>query len=179
MIATEGKAFDQATLLHMAKRIGARITTVPGSHAVFITQARVVADTLQQAAHEASQAAVAATVTIPTKEFTMSALTLPDPIAAYFAADARGADDVARCFTPQGVVKDKGQTHTGPNAIKAWKVESSTLYTYTNDPFSVELVDGVHVVYSHTAGTFPGSPIDLKLSFRLEGGHIASLEITA
>jgi len=41
------------------------------------------------------------------------------------------------------------------------------------------VVVGVHVVYSHTAGTFPGSPIDLKLSFRLERGLIASLEITA
>lgn len=109
----------------------------------------------------------------------MSAPTLPDPIAAYFTADTRGPDDVARCFTPQGVVKDEGKTHTGRDAIKAWKVASSTLYTYTNDPFSVELIDGVHVVRSHTVGTFPGSPIDLKLSFRLERGLIASLEITA
>lgn len=75
-------------------------------------------------------------------------------------------------------MRDKGQTHTGREAIKAWKAESSTLYTYTNEPFSVELLDGVHVVYSHTAGSFPGSPIDLKLSFRLERGLLASLEIT-
>lgn len=108
----------------------------------------------------------------------MSALTLPDPIAAYFAADTHGPDAVARCFTLQGVIKDKGQTHTGRDAIKAWKAESSTLYTYTNDPFSLELVDGVHVVRSHTVGTFPGSPIDLKLLFRLERGLIANLEIT-
>lgn len=109
----------------------------------------------------------------------MSALTLPDPIAAYFVADTRGPDDVARCFTAQGVVKDKGRTHVGRDAIKAWKAESSSLYTYTNDPFSEERVDGVHVVYSHTAGTFKGSPIDMKLSFRLERGLIASLEIAA
>jgi hypothetical protein len=108
----------------------------------------------------------------------MSAITLPEPIAAYFAADTRGPDDVARCFTPNGVVKDKRKTHIGREAIKAWKAESSTLYTYTNDPFSVELIDGVHVVYSHTAGSFPGSPLDLTLSFRLERGLIASLEIT-
>ena len=107
----------------------------------------------------------------------MSVLTLPDPIAAYFVADTRDPDDVARCFTPQGAVKDKGQTHIGRDAIKAWKAESSTLYTYTNDPFSLELIDGVHVVFSHTVGTFPGSPIDLKLAFRLERGLIASLEI--
>ena len=109
----------------------------------------------------------------------MSALNLPEPITAYFAADTQGPDDVARCFTPMGVVKDKRQTHTGREAIKAWKAESSTLYTYTNDPFSVKLIDGVHVVHSHTAGSFPGSPLDLKLSFRLERGLIASLEITA
>jgi hypothetical protein len=108
----------------------------------------------------------------------MPAVTLPDPIAAYFAADTRGPDDIARCFTPQGMVKDKGQTHTGRDAIKAWKAETMTLYTYTNDPFSVELVDGVHVVRSHTVGSFPGSPLDMTLSFRLERGLIASLAIT-
>lgn len=109
----------------------------------------------------------------------MSALTLPDPIAAYFAVDTHGPDEVSRCFTPQGIVKDERKTYTGRSAIKAWKAGSSTLYTYTNDPFSMELVDGVHVVRSHTAGTFPGSPIDLTFAFRLERGLIASLEITA
>jgi len=50
---TEDKAFDQAMLLHMVKRIGARITTVPVSHAVFMTQAKAVADTIEQAAQGA------------------------------------------------------------------------------------------------------------------------------
>lgn len=109
----------------------------------------------------------------------MSAPSLPEPIAAYFVADTQGPDDVARCFTLQGVVKDKRQTHSGREAIKAWKAESSTLYSYTNDPFSVALIDGVHVVHSHTVGSFPGSPLDLRLAFRLERGLIASLEITA
>ena len=53
VIATEDKAFDQAMLLHMAKRIGARITTVRASHALFITQATVIADTVEQAAQGA------------------------------------------------------------------------------------------------------------------------------
>lgn len=52
VIATEDKAFDQAMLLHMAKRIGAKVTTVPASHAVFMTQPKVVADTIDRAAHE-------------------------------------------------------------------------------------------------------------------------------
>ncbi|QBG83788.1 alpha/beta fold hydrolase [Xanthomonas oryzae] len=42
VIATEDKAVDQAMLLHMAKRIGADIATLPGSHALFITQSQTV-----------------------------------------------------------------------------------------------------------------------------------------
>lgn len=53
VIATEDKAFDQAMLRHMAQRAGARITTVPGSHAVYLTQAEVVADVIVSAAQTA------------------------------------------------------------------------------------------------------------------------------
>ena len=53
VIATEDKAFDQAMLLHMAKRIGAKVTKVSASHAVFMTQPKVVADTIDRAAREA------------------------------------------------------------------------------------------------------------------------------
>jgi hypothetical protein len=108
----------------------------------------------------------------------MSALGFPTPVAAYFAADTQGPDAVARCFTPQGVVKDEGQTHTGRGAIMAWKARVSTLYTCTIEPFLLEREEGVHTVHSHVAGDFPGSPIDLKFSFRLERGLIAQLEIT-
>lgn len=51
VIATEDKAFDQAMLNHMASRIGADITHVPGSHALFITQAETVADVIVTASN--------------------------------------------------------------------------------------------------------------------------------
>ena len=54
VIATEDKAFDQAMLIHMAERIGADITKVPGSHSVFMTQAKVVSDTIDRAAKQAT-----------------------------------------------------------------------------------------------------------------------------
>ncbi len=54
VIATEDKAFDQAMLLHMAERIGAKITRVPASHAVFMTQPKVVAETIDHAARATS-----------------------------------------------------------------------------------------------------------------------------
>ena len=50
VIGTEDKAFDQAMLQHMAQRIGATITTMSGSHAVYLTQAGVVAEVIAQAA---------------------------------------------------------------------------------------------------------------------------------
>ncbi|KQY08567.1 hydrolase [Rhizobium sp. Root73] len=54
VIATEDKAFDQAMLIHMADRIKARITKVSASHALFMTQPTVVADTIDQAAKAVS-----------------------------------------------------------------------------------------------------------------------------
>ncbi|MCD1618071.1 alpha/beta fold hydrolase [Salipiger marinus] len=53
VIATEDKAFDQAMLQHMAQRIGAKVTEVAASHAVFITQPEVVADVIDEAARTA------------------------------------------------------------------------------------------------------------------------------
>ena len=109
----------------------------------------------------------------------MNPLTLPDPIANYFAADRRDADAVARCFTPRAVVKDEGRTYTGRDAIKAWKAEVSSKFTYTSEPLSLEREDGAHVVTSRISGDFPGSPVDLQFRFGLESGLIASLEIAA
>jgi len=54
VIATEDKAFDQAMLLHMAERIGAKVTKVSASHALFVTQPKVIADTIDQASREVS-----------------------------------------------------------------------------------------------------------------------------
>ncbi len=56
VIATDDKAFDQRMLQAMAKRIGATITEVAASHAVFKTQPKVVADTIDGAARQMSVA---------------------------------------------------------------------------------------------------------------------------
>lgn len=109
----------------------------------------------------------------------MSTLILPDPIAAYFAADQHNPDAVARCFTTQAVVKDEGRAYMGLDAIKAWKATAQARYSYTSKPFVIEQEDQVHVVTSRVTGNFPGSPVDLWYRFRLERGLIASLEITA
>ena len=56
VIATDDKAFDQAMLQHMAKRIGAQVTDVPASHALFLTQPGVVSDVIVTAARNAGGA---------------------------------------------------------------------------------------------------------------------------
>jgi pimeloyl-ACP methyl ester carboxylesterase len=50
VIPTEDRAFDGAMLRHMAERIGATVTEVRASHAVFLTQSDVVAETIERAA---------------------------------------------------------------------------------------------------------------------------------
>lgn len=105
-------------------------------------------------------------------------LHLPEPIAAYFDADTRDAEALARCFTNQAVVKDEGQTHSGLAAIMAWKTAASAKYSYTSVPFAAEEKNGRHIITSRLTGNFPGSPVDLRFAFRLERGKIASLEIT-
>jgi pimeloyl-ACP methyl ester carboxylesterase len=55
VVATDDKAFDQRMLNTMATRIGASVTKVKASHAVFMTQPKVVADVIDQAARHAKR----------------------------------------------------------------------------------------------------------------------------
>jgi ketosteroid isomerase-like protein len=103
-------------------------------------------------------------------------LNLPEPIAAYFAADRRDGEAVARCFTNDAVVKDEGRTYTGVAAIKQWETEASAKYTCTCQPLHFEQSGDVSVVTCHIEGNFPGGKADLRFLFRLER-KISSLEI--
>ena len=105
------------------------------------------------------------------------AVNLPKAIADYFTADREHSETVALCFTPDAVVTDEKHTYNGRAAITQWKIDSSTKYTYTSIPLTMERTDGRTVVTSRVSGSFPGSPVDLRYVFELEGGKIASLEI--
>jgi pimeloyl-ACP methyl ester carboxylesterase len=54
VIASQDKAFDQAMLVHMAERMGAEITYVKASHALYFTQPKAVADVIDAAAKGAA-----------------------------------------------------------------------------------------------------------------------------
>jgi len=106
-------------------------------------------------------------------------LDLPKRIADYFGADKSDDDAVSQCFTANAVVTDEGHTHTGRAEIKKWKTAASVKYQYTSEPFACEQKDARSVVTTRLTGNFPGSPVDLRFFFRIEGDKIASLEITA
>lgn len=104
---------------------------------------------------------------------------LPKAIEDYFNADGSGSPDaVAAVFTENGVVKDKGKTHRGRDAIREWMVEAGQLYTYTAEPFFIGTENDKSRVTAHVVGTFPSSPIDLRFFFVLAAGDkVAELEI--
>jgi len=104
-------------------------------------------------------------------------IALPKPIDTFFVADRSDGEAVARCFTENAVVKDEGQTYNGFAAIKRWKTDSSKKYTYTSEPFAFEYKDGKSIITSRVTGNFPGSPVDLRYFFLLDGDKIAALEI--
>src|SRR5207302_1597600 len=103
---------------------------------------------------------------------------LPKPIARYFATDRADANAVAECFTEDGVVVDENHTYTGRQAIRRWKESATTRYKYTSNPIASEEQGGKTVVTSRLTGDFPGSPVDLRYVFDLDGDRIASLKIT-
>lgn len=104
-------------------------------------------------------------------------MTMPQPIADYFVADGRDGDAVSKCFTDDATVRDEGKTYTGRAAISDWKASASRKFAYTVAPFAVENADGRVVVTAKVTGNFPGSPVDLRYVFAIDGDKIASLEI--
>ena len=75
------------------------------------------------------------------------------------------------------VLVDALPSRSGHAAIKAWKLDASSKYSYASEPIGLEEEDGGYVVTSRVSGNFPGSPVDLRFAFRLERGKIAFLEI--
>jgi hypothetical protein len=104
-------------------------------------------------------------------------ITLPQPIAAYFAADGMAPSGVAECFTEDAVVHDERTRHVGRDAIGRWRTEAATKYAYVSQPFAVAQDGERTIVTSRVTGNFPGSPVDLRYGFILEGDKIARLEI--
>lgn len=99
--------------------------------------------------------------------------TLPTSVARYFAND----DSLARAFTEDAVVVDEKHEHRGHAEISAWNASSNAKYNATAEPLRSSMDGDVLTVAAKVTGTFPGSPIELRFRFTLQGDLIRRLEI--
>ena len=107
------------------------------------------------------------------------AIQLPTAIAAYFTADReRDQVRITLPFAEDAIVKDEGKEHSGRDAIRQWMSHAWTKYDAVAQPSAIAERGGAMVVTTHVVGNFPGSPLDLRYRFVLEGDLIARLEIT-
>jgi ketosteroid isomerase-like protein len=107
-------------------------------------------------------------------------LKLPSAILAYFnAANDGNAESVALCFTEDAVVRDEGRDIRGRAAIRAWTQETHAKYAPVTTPLEANGAGDELIVVAQVAGTFPGSPLPLRLHFTLGDGGISALEISA
>jgi hypothetical protein len=104
-------------------------------------------------------------------------MTLPPPIVIYFTAE--DGDTFAKAFTQDAEVLDEGQTHHGPEAIRAWWQAAKAKYRHRAEPLDMTEANGKTVVSAKVSGDFPGSPIVLRFSFGLQGALIRELGIGA
>ena len=119
-----------------------------------------------------------ARITITPEEVTLKTK-LPEPLGSYFEAVNR--EDVDAMLTPfaaNAVVRDEGKTRTGVSELREWIDEVTAKY---HPRFEVEdvVTEGAEaaVVIVLVSGTFPGSPVRLRYTFRLSGRTITHLEI--
>src|SRR5438067_45565 len=95
--------------------------------------------------------------------------TLPPTIAAYIeASNARNAEALVERFTSDAVVTDEGETHHGEE-IRQWFVRTQAAYDFTLEAISIAVQGSETVVTCRLTGRFPGSLIDLRFFFTLEG----------
>jgi limonene-1,2-epoxide hydrolase len=104
---------------------------------------------------------------------------LPAPIRDYLTAlENRDTEAAVRAFAPQATVTDEGHTHTGIQAIRAWRQRASTAYTYTTEITDIrQASDDAWIVAVRLEGNFPGGVADLQERFTVRDESITDLTI--
>lgn len=109
----------------------------------------------------------------------MKLSTLTGPVADYIAAaNSQDIDAVTAIFSEDAVVRDEGRNRQGIAAIRQWAMEVSKKYHPRIEALDVAQTDGKTILSGRVSGDFPGSPIDLRYVFTLNGGKIGRLEIS-
>lgn len=104
-------------------------------------------------------------------------LSLPAPIAGYFAHETSDPQSLAQCFTNDALVIDEREERRGREAIEDWNRAVTAKITFTTRVLAVETEGCDTLVRATVSGTFSGSPVELRYRFTLQGDLIARLEI--
>jgi SnoaL-like domain len=104
---------------------------------------------------------------------------LPGILGRYFnAQNAHHIDEMVACFAPDAIVRDEGHSHVGTDAIRAWKIDTSTKYRISATPLEYRSEDDGTIVIVNVTGAFPGSPANLTYRFGFSAdGRIGALEV--
>lgn len=88
-------------------------------------------------------------------------------------------DSVAytNCFSETAIVFDEGKNHKRKMEIQQWIKKANEEYQAVMKPLEYSTTE--EVLKAEVLGNFPGSPIVLSYRFKLKGGLIESLKITA
>ncbi|MCA0145380.1 nuclear transport factor 2 family protein [Blastococcus sp. LR1] len=104
---------------------------------------------------------------------------LPPTIRGYLAAHlARDTDTALRSFTGTAVVVDDGTTYRGTEEIRLFLSRAGAEFSYTTELVGAERVDDARwVAVNRLEGDFPGSVVELRYRFTMDGERIAELVI--
>lgn len=110
----------------------------------------------------------------------MSIPELAPAIVAYItAANTRDTSAIAQCFAEDANVFDEGQHQIGAAAIARWMEDTGRRYRPRVEVLKVQHRTGKVLVSNIVSGNFPGSPLELRYTFRLnEQGKISRLDIS-
>lgn len=105
---------------------------------------------------------------------------LAPAIVAYLAAtNSDDTSTVADCFADDAHVFDEGEHQVGPAAIARWMENTGRRYEPRVEVLNVQHRTGKVLVSNSVSGNFPGSPLALRYTFRLnEQGKISRLDIS-
>jgi len=105
---------------------------------------------------------------------------LAPAIATYIeATNSRDTSAVAQCFAEDANVFDEGQHQVGTAAIARWMEDTAQRYQPRVGVLKVQHRTGKVLVSNVVTGNFPGSPLELRYTFRLnEQGKISRLDIS-
>jgi len=104
--------------------------------------------------------------------------TLPRPITAYVQAiNTPDALALAATFAVDAVVSDDNHEYRGRPAIQAWNERNIREYAVSMVVTDIAERDGLTIVTARVSGTFDGSPLTFRYTFRCTVDEISGLRI--